>query len=454
MIETLKEFVLSPDFVFSLIVVGFIIVVALLLLENRRDTQKLVQLNQKIKGLIAGDYSEVLDMQGSPEITDMTNSINDLSEVIRLTHENLEQETKRLSSILSYMTDGVLATNRRGQIITINDMATKQLGVKRDDVLNTSILDLLDIADEYDLRELITKVPELTIDSQDENGEYVSLRVRFALIRRESGFISGLVAVLHDTTEQDKEERERRLFVSNVSHELRTPLTSVKSYLEALDDGALSEPVAPEFVKVSLTETNRMMRMVTDLLSLSRIDNNTSHLDVELTNFTAFITYILNRFDKIKNQDGTKKYEIIRDYPITPIWVEIDTDKMTQVIDNIMNNAIKYSPDGGTITVSVRTTDVQLILSISDEGLGIPKQDLPKIFDRFYRVDKARSRAQGGTGLGLAIAKEIIKQHHGFIWAKSEYGKGSTFTIVLPYDNDAVRVDDWENEENVESEHD
>ena len=454
MIETLKEFVLSPDFVFSLIVVGFIIVVALLLLENRRDTQKLVQLNQKIKGLIAGDYSEVLDMQGSPEITDMTNSINDLSEVIRLTHENLEQETKRLSSILSYMTDGVLATNRRGQIITINDMATKQLGVKRDDVLNTSILDLLDIADEYDLRELITNVPELTIDSQDENGEYVNLRARFALIRRESGFISGLVAVLHDTTEQDKEERERRLFVSNVSHELRTPLTSVKSYLEALDDGALSEPVAPEFVKVSLTETNRMMRMVTDLLSLSRIDNNTSHLDVELTNFTAFITYILNRFDKIKNQDETKKYEIIRDYSITPIWVEIDTDKMTQVIDNIMNNAIKYSPDGGTITVSVRTTDVQLILSISDEGLGIPKQDLPKIFDRFYRVDKARSRAQGGTGLGLAIAKEIIKQHHGFIWAKSEYGKGSTFTIVLPYDNDAVRVDDWENEENVESEHD
>ena len=454
MIEKIKEFVLSPDFVFSLIVVGFIIVVALLLLENRRDTRKLVQLNQKIKGLIAGDYSEVLDMQGSPEITDMTNSINDLSEVIRLTHENLEQETKRLSSILSYMTDGVLATNRRGQIITINDMATKQLGVKRDDVLNTSILDLLDIADEYDLRELITNVPELTIDSQDENGEYVSLRVRFALIRRESGFISGLVAVLHDTTEQDKEERERRLFVSNVSHELRTPLTSVKSYLEALDDGALSEPVAPEFVKVSLTETNRMMRMVTDLLSLSRIDNNTSHLDVELTNFTAFITYILNRFDKIKNQDETKKYEIIRDYSITPIWVEIDTDKMTQVIDNIMNNAIKCSPDGGTITVSVRTTDVQMILSISDEGLGIPKQDLPKIFDRFYRVDKARSRAQGGTGLGLAIAKEIIKQHHGFIWAKSEYGKGSTFTIVLPYDNDAVRLDDWENEENIESEND
>ena len=422
--------------------------VALLLLENRRDNIKLRQLNAKIKDLIAGDYSEVVDMQGSPELTDMTNSINDLSEVIRLTHENLEQETKRLTSILSYMTDGVLATNRRGQIIMVNEMAAKQLNVNPDEVLNTSILDLLSIGDDYDLRSLITEVPELTIDSQDENGEYLRLRVRFALIRRESGFISGLVAVLHDTTEQDKEERERRLFVSNVSHELRTPLTSVKSYLEALDDGALSEPVAPDFVKVSLNETNRMMRMVTDLLSLSRIDNETSQLDIELTNFTAFITFILNRFDKIKSQsqEDTKKYELIREYPITPIWVEIDTDKMTQVIDNILNNAIKYSPDGGKIKVGMKTTDAQLIISISDEGLGIPKKDLPRIFDRFYRVDKARSRAQGGTGLGLAIAKEIVKQHKGFIWAKSEYGKGSTFTIVLPYDKDAIK-DDWDTEE-------
>ena len=448
MIDQLKQFVMSSNFVFVLITVGFIIVVALLLLENRRDNIKLRQLNAKIKDLIAGDYSEVVDMQGSPELTDMTNSINDLSEVIRLTHENLEQETKRLTSILSYMTDGVLATNRRGQIIMVNEMAAKQLNVNPDEVLNTSILDLLSLGDDYDLRSLITEVPELTIDSQDENGEYLSLRVRFALIRRESGFISGLVAVLHDTTEQDKEERERRLFVSNVSHELRTPLTSVKSYLEALDDGALSEPVAPDFVKVSLNETNRMMRMVTDLLSLSRIDNETSQLEIELTNFTAFITFILNRFDKItsQSQEDTKKYELIREYPITPIWVEIDTDKMTQVIDNILNNAIKYSPDGGRIKVGMRTTDAQLIISISDEGLGIPKKDLPRIFDRFYRVDKARSRAQGGTGLGLAIAKEIVKQHKGFIWAKSEYGKGSTFTIVLPYDKDAIK-DDWDTEE-------
>ena len=257
-----------------------------------------------------------------------------------------------------------------------------------------------------------------------------------------------MVAVLHDATEQEKEERERRLFVSNVSHELRTPLTSVKSYLEALDDGALDEEIAPNFIKVSLDETNRMMRMISDLLALSRIDNKSTQLDVEMTNFTAFMTYILNRFDQIKSQETNtgKTYEIIRDYPVNSIWVEIDTDKMTQVVDNILNNAIKYSPDGGEITVSMKTTDSQLIVSISDQGLGIPKKDLPLIFDRFYRVDKARSRAQGGTGLGLSIAKEIIKQHKGFIWAKSEYGKGSTFTIVLPYDKDAMMVDEWEME--------
>ena len=446
MIEDIRQTILTSDFIFILILLGFILVVTLLLLENSRDNIRLKEINQKVKDLIAGDYSQVLDLQGSTEITNITNNLNDLSEVIRLTQENLEQESKRLNSILSYMTDGVLATNRRGQITMINDMAKKQLGVQKEDVLNKSILELLKIEDEYELRDLITQIPELTIDSQDANGEYLSLRVRFALVRRESGFISGLVAVLHDTTEQEKEERERRLFVSNVSHELRTPLTSVKSYLEALDEGALYDPVAPDFIKVSLDETNRMMRMVTDLLHLSRIDNATTQLDVELINFTAFITFILNRFDKMRSQDDEKKYELVRDYPINSVWIEIDTDKMTQVIDNILNNAIKYSPDGGKITVSMKTTDDQMILSIKDQGLGIPKQDLPKIFDRFYRVDRARSRAQGGTGLGLAIAKEIIKQHNGFIWAKSEYGKGSTFTIVLPYDKDAVKEEIWEDE--------
>ncbi|AOD27113.1 cell wall metabolism sensor histidine kinase VicK [Streptococcus thermophilus] len=414
--------------------------------RDYQQVKNIRKLTKRVKSLMAGNYNEKLYIKGNSELLELANSLNDLSDVFRLTHENLIQEKNRLSSVLSYMSDGVIATNRLGQITMINSTAQRLLNLDRETATQMSILDILDGENPYTYSELLSKTPEIHLSRRDANDEFVTLRVNFALIRKESGFISGLVAVLHDATEQEKEERERRLFVSNVSHELRTPLTSVKSYLEALDDGALNEEIAPNFIKVSLDETNRMMRMISDLLALSRIDNKSTQLNVEMTNFTAFMTYILNRFGQIKSQETNpgKSYEIIRDYPVNSIWVEIDTDKMTQVIDNILNNAIKYSPDGGKITVSMKTTDTQLIVSISDQGLGIPKKDLPLIFDRFYRVDKARSRAQGGTGLGLSIAKEIVKQHNGFIWAKSEYGKGSTFTIVLPYDQDAMMVDEWE----------
>ncbi|HFI0340656.1 TPA: cell wall metabolism sensor histidine kinase VicK [Streptococcus suis] len=449
MINQLRYLITTAEFWFVVILIGFLIALTVLLIENYRDNKQIKQLNQKVNALISGDYTDVLDLRGSPEITDMANSLNDLSEVIRLTHDNLEQEKTRLTSILSYMSDGVIATDRIGRIIMVNDMAQRQLGLSNKLQEKLNLLDVLDISEQYSLRDLLAQTPEIVLDHVNENEEFLTLRANFATIRSESGLISGLVVVLHDMTEQAKEERERRLFVSNVSHELRTPLTSVKSYLEALDEGALTESVAPSFVKVSLDETNRMMRMITDLLSLSRIDNQVGEMDVELINFTAFVTFILNRFDQMRHSDSDKVYSIVRDYQISPIWVEIDTDKMTQVLDNILNNAIKYSPDGGTITFSMKTTDNQLIVSISDEGLGIPKADLPKIFDRFYRVDKARSRAQGGTGLGLAIAKEIVKQHQGFIWAKSEYGHGSTFTIVLPYSKD-IALDDWDDSDEEE----
>lgn len=429
---------------FTLLFVAFYFI--FLAYRDYQQVKNIRKLTKRVKSLMAGNYNEKLCIKGDSELLELANSLNDLSDVFRLTHENLIQEKKRLSSVLSYMSDGVIATNRLGQITMINSTAQRLLNLDRETATQMSILDILDGENPYTYSELLSKTPEIHLSRRDANDEFVTLRVNFALIRKESGFISGLVAVLHDATEQEKEERERRLFVSNVSHELRTPLTSVKSYLEALDDGALNEEIAPNFIKVSLDETNRMMRMISDLLALSRIDNKSTQLNVEMTNFTAFMTYILNRFGQIKSQETNpgKSYEIIRDYPVNSIWVEIDTDKMTQVIDNILNNAIKYSPDGGKITVSMKTTDTQLIVSISDQGLGIPKKDLPLIFDRFYRVDKARSRAQGGTGLGLSIAKEIVKQHNGFIWAKSEYGKGSTFTIVLPYDQDAMMVDEWE----------
>ena len=182
-----------------------------------------------------------------------------------------------------------------------------------------------------------------------------------------------------------------------------------------------------------------MIRMINDLLNLSRMDSGNAQLQKEWVNFNELVNFVLNRFDMmVTNQ--TKRYTIRREFTQRELWMEVDADRMIQVIDNIMNNAIKYSPDGGTITVSLSETHNHILLSIRDQGLGIPKADLTKIFTRFYRVDKARARQQGGTGLGLAISREVIKAHGGSIWAQSRENYGSTFFISLPYEPDE---EDW-----------
>ena len=215
----------------------------------------------------------------------------------------------------------------------------------------------------------------------------------------------------------------------------------MKSYLEALNDGAWQDPeIAPQFLQVTQEEADRMIRLINDLLNLSRMDSGTAKLDLETVNLNELFAYILNRFDMMIEKDNndtrqtkTKNYTIKREFTKRTVWVEIDTDRFIQVIDNIMNNAIKYSPDGGVITCRIQETGTNVILSITDQGLGIPQKDIDHIFDRFFRVDKARSRAQGGTGLGLAISKEVIEMLHGKIWVESKLGKGSTFYISLPY---------------------
>lgn len=332
----------------------------------------------------------------------------------------------------------------------VNNMALQLLGVENeDDLIGKSIIDVLDIRHDYTVRQLVNGEQREMIIDMSNSGNNLILNAYFSPIQRESGFVSGLVCVLHDVTSQQKEERERKQFVSNVSHELRTPLTSVRSYVEALSDGAWQDKeIAPQFLKVVQDETDRMIRMINDLLSLSRMDAGTTKLNLEYVNINELFNYILDRFDMIikKEEDPKKKkYTIERYFTKKDLWVEIDTDKFTQVIDNIMNNAIKYSPDGGVITTRLLETHNHVILSISDQGLGIPRKDLGRIFDRFFRVDKARSRKQGGTGLGLAISKEVINMLGGQIWVDSVEGKGSTFYISLPYV--PYEEEDWDDEE-------
>ena len=416
------------------IVIGLLLAIII----SQEITRPIEEMRKQTLRIARGDFSGQVRVMGNDELGQLAGAVNNLSVRVEEAQESSDSERRRLDSVLSHMSDGVLATDRRGNVTIVNNMALQLLGVEHDDeLIGKSIIDVLDIRHDYTVRQLVNSEQKEMILDMSNSGSNLILNAYFSPIQRESGFVSGLVCVLHDVTSQQKEEQERKEFVSNVSHELRTPLTSVKSYVEALSDGAWQDKeIAPQFLKVVQDETERMIRMINDLLSLSRMDAGTTKLNLEYVNINELFNYILNRFDMIikKEEDPKKKkYTIERFFTKKDLWVEIDTDKFTQVIDNIMNNAIKYSPDGGVITARLLETHNHVIMSISDQGLGIPRKDLSHIFDRFFRVDKARSRKQGGTGLGLAISKEVVNMLGGQIWVDSVEGKGSTFYISLPY---------------------
>lgn len=433
----------------SAALVTIILSLFLAVLISQEITRPIEEMRKQTLRIARGDFSGQVRVMGNDELGQLAGAVNNLSVRVEEAQKSSDSERRRLDSVLSHMSDGVLATDRRGNITIVNNMALQLLGVDHeDDLIGKSIIDALDIRHDYTVRELINSNQKEMIIDMSAGGNDLILNAYFSPIQRESGFISGLVCVLHDVTSQQKEERERKQFVSNVSHELRTPLTSVHSYVEALSDGAWKDKdIAPQFLTVIQNETNRMIRMINDLLSLSRMDSGTTKLNLEYVNIKELFNYILNRFDMIikkdENDQNSKKYTIERYFTDKDLWVEIDTDKFTQVIDNIMNNAIKYSPDGGVITTRLLETHNHVILSISDQGLGIPRKDLGRIFDRFFRVDKARSRKQGGTGLGLVISKEVINLLGGQIWVDSIEGQGSTFYISLPY-VPYEEEDDWD----------
>lgn len=417
---------------------------------SRAITKPIEELRQQAMQVADGDYSAQVKIYSNDELGQLGAAFNTLSARIEQTQEQSESERRRLDSVLSHMTDGVIATDRHGNVSIINQMAQDFLNIKADDAINKPISQILGLGEEYTSQDLISSQSDMQVTVNSGANDEMILHASFTLIKRVTGFVSGAVCVLHDVTEQIKNEDEQRQFVSNVSHELRTPLTSVRAYIEALNEGAWKDPeIAPQFLRMTQDETERMIRMVNDLLVLSRMDRGTTKLELEWVNFTDFVSHLLNRFDMIVEHDQgeaqseSKRYVIKRDLGNQALWIEIDTDQMMRVIDNIMNNAIKYSPDGGTITVRLQQRQNQVLLSIADQGLGIPRKDLSKIFDRFYRADKARSRAQGGTGLGLAIAKEIVNAHGGKIWADSREGHGSTFYISLPYEP-MEEEDEWD----------
>ncbi|MDE1548490.1 cell wall metabolism sensor histidine kinase WalK [Jeotgalibaca caeni] len=421
----------------SFFAIGITIVLAVII--SRGLTKPISEMRSQTMNIAQGDYSGKVRIYGNDELGELAETINDLSLKVKDAQETTEAERQRLDSVLKHMSEGVLATDRRGKVIIINTRALDLLGMSQEEAVGKSIMKVLRLGSKFSFRQLLETTDDLILNYEDkESKETNILQGKFSIIQRETGFISGLVCVLSDITEQEKVEQERRNFVSNVSHELRTPLTSIKSYVESLQEGAWKdESIAPNFLQVISTETNRMTRMIGDLLNLSRMDQGRMQLELEYVSMNALFSHILDRFDMMLQAEEyrDKNYKIIRDFTQRTLWVDIDQDKMTQVIDNILNNALKYSPDGGAITCRLMETHNSVVISITDEGLGIPRKDLQHVFERFYRVDKARARSMGGTGLGLAISKEVLTLHGGRIWATSVENKGSTFFISLPYES-------------------
>lgn len=418
--------------------IALAVTAALGVLLAQTITRPMSDMRKQALAMAKGNFSRKVKVYGNDEIGQLAMTFNNLTKKLQEAQATTEGERRKLSSVLSHMTDGVIATDRKGRVILINEPAAEMLNVSRETVLSLPLVSLLELEEEYTFEELLSEGDSLILDYSEQNKTLI-LRANFSVIQKETGFVNGLIAVLHDITEQEKIDMERREFVANVSHELRTPLTTMRSYLEALADGAWKdEEIAPNFLEVTQTETERMIRLVNDLLKLSKMDSKDYQFKKEWIDIIPFYNRIIDRFEFTKHQNVTFE----RNLPTNSAFVEIDGDKLTQVLDNIISNALKYSPEGGKITFRVEEKADFVIVSVSDEGMGIPKENVHRIFERFYRVDKARTRKLGGTGLGLAIAKEMVEAHGGKIWANSIEGKGTTISFSLPYI--PTEEDDWE----------
>ncbi len=395
----------------------------------RTITKPISDMRNQALEMSKGNYTNRVKVYGNDEIGELALTFNNLSKRVQEAQANTESEKRRLDSVITHMSDGVIATDRRGRVRIVNEMALKMLDMNKDEVEGRHVLDILNIEEHYSLDELQDIAGGIIIDLNEK--ERLIVRASFSTIIQDTGFITGYIAVLHDVTEQHHVENERREFVANVSHELRTPLTSMRSYIEALEEGAWKDDnLAPQFLSVTREETDRMIRLVNDLLQLSKMDNTDDHLNKELIDFNMFIHKIINRFEMSEGKNAT----FIRDIPKNGIFVEIDPDKMTQVFDNVITNALKYSKGKKKVEFHVKQNTLfnRMTIQIKDNGIGIPLNKVDKIFDRFFRVDKARTRKMGGTGLGLAISKEIVEAHNGRIWANSKEGFGTSVYITLP----------------------
>ena len=410
-------------------VIGFV--------ASKTVTSSIEKMSSQVKKMALGNYGTVVGIDTDDEIGDLAKVFNQISKRIEEEQAVTETERRKLATIIESMMDGIITTDNNGRIILINTSAEDMLGGRNDEIfIGKDVLKILNIT-EYESIEEILEAEDSLLVNASKSDEELLLRAEISKIEKEdkedltqmSTELEGYIIVLYDVTDQERQEKERREFVSTVSHELRTPLTTMNSYIEALEEGVLEDKeLAPQFIDTIHKETTRMIRMVNELMQLGKMDIKEEHYEKEFIDINKMLEQITDRFALTHPEKN-----FIKHIPKSPIFVEGDQDKLTQVFDNIVNNAIKYSPNGKNITVRVRQNyhHNRVSISIKDEGVGIPLVHIDKIFNRFYRVDKSRQRSMGGTGLGLALAKTIVEAHKGRIWAQSREGYGSIIFVTL-----------------------
>ncbi len=396
----------------------------------RTITGPITAITRTARALAGGDFDQVVDIYSNDEIGELASTFNMLTRRLKQAMRSTEQEKRRLQAVMSTMSDGVIATNRMNDILLINPAASQLLRAAHP-VIGHRLSDVLPgtfAAGDRQLVEVGEKTISVSVMALDhdraENGGA-------AFDRRAADSQGGQVLVMRDVTEETRLEAARKRFVADVSHELRTPLTTIKSYVEALLEGAYrDEDLARHFLQVMDRETNRMIRLIRDLLQLTRFDAGYEQLRRESVSIQEVINGLAERFALLVFE---AEVQFVVDAPDHAL-VSIDRDRFDQVLDNIVSNSLKYTPKHGIITVSasVDRSTQQVTFLLQDNGSGIAARELPNIFDRFYRVDKARSRQLGGTGLGLSIAREIVMAHGGEIVVESGLEAGTTVRISLP----------------------
>ncbi|MFD1707632.1 two-component system histidine kinase PnpS [Siminovitchia sediminis] len=392
-----------------------------------RPVEAMIVVSEKLKDK---DYSARVKMEPKGELGKLAHSINVLAASLKSQVERIQENEQQLSGVLRNMTSGVLLVDKNGEILLANRAVGIMFG---SDPASYTGKQYMEVVKNAGLSRLIEQCLNDQIEIRDEIQLYYPdewiLDAHLAPYVGESGELSGIVAVLHDITEIRRLEKMRSEFIANVSHELKTPITSVKGFTETLLDGAMDdEDALHHFLTIIHQESERLHRLINDILHLSKIEQHKIMLEIENVNVREVVDRVA---DTVKKDVEDKSLQLMLPED-REVWVEGEKDRILQIILNLVSNAVSYTPEGGTISVGLKDMEDRVKIIVEDTGIGISQKDLPRLFERFYRVDKARSRESGGTGLGLAIVKHLVESHRGKIEVDSVEGEGTIFTIILP----------------------